>query len=30
MKLAGTIVGWGVAFLCIVLPGLYLYTRFFR
>jgi len=30
MKLAGTIVGWGVAFLCIVLPGLYLYTRFWR
>lgn len=30
MKLAVTIVGWGVFFLSLILPGLWVYTRFFK
>ena len=30
MRLAGLIVGWGVFFLLLILPGLWVYTRFFK
>lgn len=30
IKLAGIIVSWGVGFLCVIVPGIWVYTRFFK